>query len=142
MNQSARPRGYFGKGAVEVAPPERPGEGGIRRLEVEKDALVTEPAPGVSTIPDIIDYAARKHGQKNALGWRDLINVHEEKKEIKKVVDGQEKTETKTWKYFELSDYQFMDYVQFKEAISEVARALLDFGIESDDVVDIFAQTR
>ncbi|PPQ73986.1 hypothetical protein CVT26_006355 [Gymnopilus dilepis] len=141
MDMNARPRGYFGKGTVEVAPPERPGEGGIRRLEVEKDALVTEPVPGVSTISDIIDYAAREHGQKNAVGWRDIINVHEEKKEIKKVVDGQEKTETKTWKYFELSDYRFMDYVQFKEAISEVARALLDLGIESDDVVDIFAQT-
>ncbi|KAF8880095.1 long-chain-fatty-acid-CoA-ligase [Gymnopilus junonius] len=142
MNKAARPKGYFGKGTVEVAPPERPGEGGIRRLEVEKDALVTEPVPGVSTIPDIISYAAQEHGQKRALGWRDVTNIHEEKKQTEKVVDGRETTETKTWKYFELSDYHYMDYSQFRDAISEIARALVDFGIGSDDVFDIFAQTR
>lgn len=142
MSKNLRPRGYFGKGTVEVALPERPGEGGIRRLEVEKDALVTEPVPGVSTISDIIDYAAQKHGQEKSLGWRDVITVHDEKKEIKKVVDGKEKTETKTWKYFELSDYKYMDYIQLRDAISEIARAYVDLGIGQDDVLDIFAQTR
>ncbi|KDR71502.1 hypothetical protein GALMADRAFT_102472 [Galerina marginata CBS 339.88] len=136
-----RPQGYFGSGTVEIAPPERPGEGGIRRLTVEKDALVTQPVPGVDTIPDVIDYAARVHGDMKAMGWRDVLDVHEEKKEVKKVVDGKETTETKTWKYFELSDYKFIDYVELKETISEISRAFVDLGIGKDDVVDLFAQT-
>ncbi|PPQ70431.1 hypothetical protein CVT25_004303 [Psilocybe cyanescens] len=136
-----RPAGYFGKGTVEVAPPAREGESGIRRLEVCKDRLVTSPAEGVETVPDIIDYAARVHGTGRALGWRDILDVHEETKEVKKFVDGQEQTEKKTWKYFELSEYKYIDYLQLKEAISEVARALVDLGITKDDVVDLFAET-
>ncbi|KAF9563655.1 acetyl-CoA synthetase-like protein [Agrocybe pediades] len=137
-----RPAGYFGKQVnVEVSPPEREGEGGIRRLAITKDRLVTHPVEGVDTIPDVIDYSARVHGTRKALAWRDVLDVHEEKKEVKKMVDGKETTESKTWKYFELSEYKFMDYNELKEAISDVARALIDLGISQDDVVDIFAQT-
>jgi len=137
-----RPKDYFGGVNVEIAPPERPGEGGIRRLAITKDHLVTQPVEGVDTIPDVIDYSARVHGSRKAMGWRDVLDVHEEKKEIKKVIEGKETTEHKTWKYFELSEYKFMDYNELKEAISEVSRALVDLGITQDDVVDIFAQTR
>ncbi|KAF9031598.1 hypothetical protein BJ165DRAFT_1417660 [Panaeolus papilionaceus] len=139
--KNLRSANFFKEGSVEVAPPERPGESGIRRLAIRKDALVTCPAEGVDTIPDIIDHSARVHGNRAALAWRDVVNVHEEKKEIKKMVDGKETTETKTWKYFELSDYKSMDYRQLQEAISEVARAFVHLGINVGDVVDIFAET-
>jgi len=142
MNLNFRPSGYFGKGSVEVEPPARPGESGVRRLEVAKDALVTQPAPGIETIPDIIDYVASVHGNRKAMGWRDVLDVHEEKKEITKVVDGKEVTETKSWKYFELSDYNYIDYIQLKEAISEAARGLAELGAGMGDVIDMFAETR
>jgi long-chain acyl-CoA synthetase len=142
MTLHLRPTGYFGKGSVEVEPSARPGESGVRRLEVAKDALVTHPAPGVETIPDIIDYAARVHRNRKAMGWREVLDVHEEKKEIKRVVDGKETMETKSWKYFELSDYNYIDYIQLKEAISEAARGLVELGAGRGDVIDIFAETR
>jgi long-chain acyl-CoA synthetase len=142
MPLNLRPSGSFGKGSVEVEPPARQGESGVRRLEVAKDALVTQPAPGVETIPDIIDYVARVHGNRDAMGWRDVLNMHEEKKEIKRIVDGKEKTETKLWKYFELSDYRYIDYIQLKEAISEAAHGLVELGAGPDDVIDMFAETR
>ncbi|KAF6763723.1 acyl-CoA synthetase [Ephemerocybe angulata] len=101
---------YFGEGSVEVSPPPpEGGEGGIRRL-----------AHAVAMLP-----------HKNAVGWRDVVRVHEEKKVIKKVVDGEEREETKTWKYFELSDPKYWTFTEYREAIREA----------QDDVMNIYAQT-
>lgn len=137
-----RKRDFFGEGSVEVAPPARPGESGIRRLAIHKDSLATQPAPGIDTIPDVIAYAAREHGNRQAMGWRDIIDVHEEVMEVTKWVDDREVVEKKTWKYFELSDYKYIDYVQLKEAISEAAKGLIALGIQKGAVVDLFAETR
>ena len=76
------------------------------------------------------------------MGWRDTIRVIEEEKEVTKVVDGKEVTQKKLWKYFELSDYKYLDYIELKEAISEVSRALIDLGITKDDVFNVYSQTR
>ncbi|KAJ3517351.1 hypothetical protein NLJ89_g568 [Agrocybe chaxingu] len=136
-----RPKGYFGPGSIEVEPPARPGEGGVRRLALERAALIERPASGIDTIPDVIIYAARIHGKEKAMGWRDVIDIHEEKKRIKKVVDGREVTEEKSWKYFELSDYKYIDYVELEGAISEAARGLVELGVAKGDVFDLFAET-
>jgi long-chain acyl-CoA synthetase len=142
MPLNYRPKGYFGPGSVEVAPPAHEGESGIRRLAVHKDSLVTQPAEGVATIPDVVDHAARVHGKGRAMGWRDVLDVHEEVKEVKKIVDGEETVEKKTWKYFELSEYKYLNYIEFKEAVSEAARGLVELGIQKEAVVDMFAETR
>lgn len=134
--------GYFGKGSVEVAPPSAPDEGPTRRLAIAADKLVTQPLEGIDTVYDILEYVARTHGTRNALGWRDIVDMHEESKEVKKMVDGKEVVETKKWKYFELSDYKYISYVQLKEQVSEIARGLVDLGITEKDVFNIYAQTR
>ncbi|CAA7263548.1 unnamed protein product [Cyclocybe aegerita] len=136
-----RPKGHFGPGSIEVEPPARPGEGGARRLAVEREALIERPASGIDTIPDVIAYAAQTHGKEKAMGWRDIIDIHEEKKLVKKVIDGKEVTEEKTWKYFELSDYKYIDYVELEGAISEAARGLVELGVAKGDVFDLFAET-
>ena len=133
--------GYYGEGSVEVSS-SLPGEGPIRRCALSKDKLVTQPFEGIDTIADIISYSARTHGNRKALGWRDIIQVVEEEKEVTKVVDGKEVTEKKLWKYFELSDYKYLSYIEFKEAVSEVSRAFIDLGITKDDVLNVYAQTR
>lgn len=136
---SMRPK-HFGKGSVEVEPA-KPGEGPIRRLANNAEELVTRPMEGIETTPDIIAYAAKKYGKMKAVGWRDVIKVHEEQKEIKKTVDGREVAETKTWKYFELSDYKYFDYLELEEAISQAGRGLADLGISTDHVFNIYAST-
>ena len=133
--------GYYGEGSVEVSP-SVPGESAVRRCTLSKDKLVSQPFEGIDTVADIISYSARVHGNRNALGWRDTIRVIEEEKEVTKVVDGKEVTQKKLWKYFELSDYKYLSYVELKEAISEVSRALIDLGITKDDVFNVYAQTR
>jgi len=132
----------FGVGSVEVGDP-TPVQGGSRprRLAITRDHLVTQPFEGINTVHDILEYAARTHGAKDALGWRDIVDIHEEQKEVKKTVGGKEVTETKTWKYFQLSDYKYFTFIQVKEAASEVARGLIDLGITTDDIVNVYAAT-
>ncbi|KAJ3534142.1 hypothetical protein NMY22_g7048 [Coprinellus aureogranulatus] len=134
---------FFGQGSVEVTPPP-PGakEGGIRRLAVTADKLLTQPSPDVNTIPDVLDHAVEHYPHKNAVGWRDVVRIVEEKKVIKKVVNGVEKEEEKTWKYFELSDPKYLTFPDYRTAVREVARALVSLGIrKDDDVINIYAQT-
>lgn len=133
---------HFGAGSVEVAPAKE-GEGGVRRLAICKDRLLTEPAPDVKVVPDVLDYAAKNYPDKRAVGWRDVVNVHKEEKKVKKVVDGEEREETKSWSYFELSDPKYLTFTEYRLATREVGRALAHLGFgKPDDVVAIYAATR
>jgi long-chain acyl-CoA synthetase len=131
---------YFADGTVDIEPA-KPNEGPVRRLALASDAFVERPAEGIETTSDIISYAAKKYGKMNAVGWRDVIKIHEEQKEVKKVVNGSEVSQTKTWKFFELSDYKYLDYVELEEAISQAGRGLSSLGVSSDHVFNIFAST-
>jgi hypothetical protein len=136
------PNETWGKGSVEIGPPAQPGESRIRRLEKTHDRLVTAPVEGISTVHDILLYAARTHGTRRAFGYRDVLDIVEEQKEVTKTVGGQQVKETKTWKYFQLSDYKYINFVELKDIVSEVARGLLKLGMQKNDVFNIYAQTR
>jgi long-chain acyl-CoA synthetase len=133
---------YFGKGSVEVGSEAPEGESRARRLAITADKLVTQPFEGIDTVSDVIAYSARTHGEKPAMGWRDVVAVHEEAKEVKKVVDGKEVMEKKNWRFFELSDYKYMSFLDVQEAVSELARALVHLGIGTEDVFNVYSQTR
>ncbi|KAI0062964.1 long-chain-fatty-acid-CoA-ligase [Artomyces pyxidatus] len=132
---------YWGKGSVEVGPEAKPGESRPRRLARTADRLITQPLESIHTVYDVLEYAARTHGTRNAFGYRDIVDIIEEQKEVKKKVGGKEVTETKTWKYFQLSDYKYVSFVEVKQTVSEVARGLLELGIEEHAVLNIYAQT-
>lgn len=134
--------GYYGEGSSEVASSAGPGEGSVRRLAITKDKLVHQPLEGIDTVLDVVSSAVRTHGDKNALGWRDIVKVIEEDKEVTKVIDGKEVVEKKKWKYFELSDYKYMSFNDVQTAISEISRGLIKHGISNGDVFNIYAQTR
>jgi long-chain acyl-CoA synthetase len=131
-------RNFFGQGSVVVA---TEGDSPVRRLAITSDSLVTQPFEGIDIIPDVIDYAARTHGTRDAVGWRDIIDIHEEVKEVKKMVDGKEVTEKKTWKYFQLSDYKYLSFLDVQERVSALARGLIHHQITKDDIFNIYAQT-
>ncbi|KAI0323620.1 long-chain-fatty-acid-CoA-ligase [Cubamyces sp. BRFM 1775] len=132
---------YGFPGSVEVDSEKVDGSTRIRRLRMTKDKLTTQPMEGIDIVPDVLDYAARTHGNKDSYGYREVVRVHEEKKDVKKVVGGKEVTETKTWKYFELSDYKYLTFVQVKEAAQEVAGGLLKLGVQKEDIVNVYAST-
>ncbi|EKM76160.1 hypothetical protein AGABI1DRAFT_115928 [Agaricus bisporus var. burnettii JB137-S8] len=132
--------GFYAKGSVEVEPPSE-GQSAVRRLDITKDELVSRPAEGVDTVYDILQYAARTHGSRNALGWRDIIKIHDVEKEITKAVDGKQVVEKKKWKYYELSDYHYHSFVDVQRIVSEIARGFAELGINSHDVFNVYAQT-
>ncbi|KAF8331604.1 long-chain-fatty-acid-CoA-ligase [Amanita rubescens] len=136
-----KPRAHFKEGSVDVAPAANSSEGPVRRASITHRTLVTQPFEGIDTVYDILAYAARTHGTRSAVGWRDIISIHEEEKEVKKTVDGKEVTEKKKWKYFELSDYKYMNYIELKESVYSLARAFVDIGITVDDVFNVYSQT-
>ncbi|KII90246.1 hypothetical protein PLICRDRAFT_40448 [Plicaturopsis crispa FD-325 SS-3] len=133
--------GYYGKGSVYVESTSKPGETPPRRTAITADRLITQPFEGIDTLPDIISYAARTHGTANGMGWRDIVRIHEEQKEVKKFVGGKEVTEMKTWKYFELSDYKYLSFVEVETAVTEVARGLVHLGVGKDDVFNVYSAT-
>jgi long-chain acyl-CoA synthetase len=132
----------WGKGTVEVGPPAPQGESRVRRLEKTKDRLVSGPMEGINTVLDVLLHASRTHGERKAFGYRDILDTIEEQKEVTKTVGGKEVKETKTWKYFHLSDYKYISYLEFKSCVSEVARGLLKLEVKKGDVFNIYAQTR
>lgn len=129
-------------GSVEVETAKKDGETPTRRLAITKDRLVTQPMAGIDTVYDILTNSARSFGTKNALGSREILDVHEEEKQVKKQVDGQEVTETKKWKFFELSSYKYLTFVQVKEQVDEIAQGLVQLGVGKGEVFNVYAQTR
>jgi long-chain acyl-CoA synthetase len=135
------PNESWGKGSVEIGPPANSGESRVRRLEKTHDRLVTGPVEGINTVYDVLLYASRTHGTRKAYGYRDVIDIVEEQKEVTKTVGGQQVKETKTWKYFHLSDYKYITFLDLKNIASEVSRGLLNLGVQKNDVFNIYAQT-
>lgn len=136
-----QPNESWGKGSVDIGPTAPQGESRARRLEKTKDRLMTGPAEGINTVHDVLLYAGRTHGERKAYGVRDVIDIIEEQKEVTKTVGGKEVKETKTWKYFHLSDYKYISYTEFKSGVSEVSRGLLKLDLQKNDVFNIYAQT-
>jgi len=136
-----KPNESWGKGSVDIGPPASQGESHVHHLEKTKDTIVNCPMEGIKTIHDVHIYASCEHGERNAYGYRDIIDTVEEQKEVTKTVGGKEVKETKTWKYFQLSDYKYISYLEFKNNVSEVSRGLLKLDTKKGDVFNIYAQT-
>ncbi|KIM26596.1 hypothetical protein M408DRAFT_25303 [Serendipita vermifera MAFF 305830] len=136
-------RRYFppGPGSVEITKPESDNESGVRRGSYCKDQLCTEPAPGIKTVSDILEYGARVHGDKKAMGWRDVMEIVEEEKEVVKTIDGKETKQMKTWKYFRLSEYKYINYIEVRNNAVELGKGLIDLGINRGDIFNVYAAT-
>ncbi|GAA6014725.1 hypothetical protein JCM8202_001640 [Rhodotorula sphaerocarpa] len=118
------------------------GEGRIRRSFVSPDELITSPAPGkVTVLAHILDHAREEFADVDGLGWRDIIDVVKEDKEVTKTVGGKEVTETKQWSYYHLSDYKWWTYKQFAEYVENAASALRHTGVNPGSVFNIYAST-
>jgi len=113
-----------------------------RRNHRCKDALAVYPEEGVQTIFDIIRHSAEKYGNAKALGHRKLIRTVDEVKKIKKVVDGKEHEEEKTWTFSELSEYHYMSFIEYERMVLQAGSGLRSLGMQASDRLHIFAATR
>jgi len=136
--------GDYGVGSREISPSKKQGESGIRRLAKSAEKLVQRPMPGINTVYDVVVDAALWHGDREALGWREIVKTIEEEREVIKAGDqkGDDVVEKKQWKYLELSEYKWMTYNDVKTAFSEIGRGLIKHGISKGDVFNIHALTR
>ncbi len=108
-----------------------------RRNLVAKDGLKMTPQEGVDTLYDVLRYSAAKFGNAKAVGARKIVNIHEETKKIKKMVDGQEQLVDKKWQYFELSPYSYKSFVEFEKMALTVGSALAHLGHKPGDRIEL-----
>ena len=118
-------------GSVKVSKPTN-SHGAVRRNPLHTDALVERPKAGIDTVTDILFYNAREHGTRDALGWRDIVDTIEEEKDVKKTMAGKEITEKKTWKFLQLSEYRWLNFVEV---------SLVELGLDKGQIFNIYAAT-
>jgi long-chain acyl-CoA synthetase len=122
--------------------PEIKGETKPYRHIKAKDTFITRPSPEIATIYDLFTSTAKKHGDKAAIGTRNLIKTHTETKKVSKIVDGVKTDVDKQWTYFELSPYKFITYKEYETRALNVGAGLRKLGLERSDRLYIFASTR
>lgn len=117
------------------------GETVPRRNLAAKDGLVLKPHDNVETLYDVLRHAAAKYGNAKAVGARRIVNIHEETKKVKKMVDGKEQEVDKKWQYFELSPYKYKSFVEFEKMALAVGSGLKSLGFNPQDRLHLFAAT-
>ncbi|WWD17947.1 hypothetical protein CI109_102392 [Kwoniella shandongensis] len=119
----------------------------IRRSYLSPDKLVTRPAGDeVMIVGDFFSYCAKKYGDRTACYYRDIVDVVDEKKAVKKA-DGSGEEE-KVWKYFTLSPPKPVTYTELDTTCTQLVSGLIDIGftvpsqpISSRPRVSIYADT-
>ncbi|CCF57811.1 hypothetical protein KAFR_0D01650 [Kazachstania africana CBS 2517] len=85
-----------------------------------------------------------QRGKDNkAMGWRDVVEVYEEQKQISKTIDGKKTTVDKTWLYYELSDYRYITFNELTDIMHDLGKGLNKIGLRPNttDRLHIFAST-
>jgi long-chain acyl-CoA synthetase len=99
------------------------------------------PAEGVTTIYEVLLRSAELYGDSPACGTRPLIKTHHEIKKLTKLVEGHEEIVEKKWTFFELGDYEYTTYNQYKRLALELGSGLRNLGLKKDERIHIFAGT-
>lgn len=118
------------------------GEGIPRRHPQSIDGLRNRMEPDIATTYDIVKRGAAKFGDAQAVGSRKLIQLHEEQKMVKKMIDGVEQEIPKKWLYYEMSGYTYLSFKEYLARVNIVGSGLKALGLHKEDRVQIFAATR
>ncbi|KAG0037033.1 long-chain fatty acid-CoA ligase [Podila clonocystis] len=126
---------------VEVGPEDIQGETRIRRSVLSAKRLMSSPSDEVKTLYDVFNHSVNVRGNLNAMGYRKVVKIVEEEKEITKIVGGEEVKEKKTWKFFKMSGYHWLTYKDAKHVIDSIGCGLRKFGLEPKDKLTVFGAT-
>ncbi|KAJ3367264.1 long-chain fatty acid-CoA ligase [Allomyces arbusculus] len=111
------------------------------RHKCAKHGLIASPAESVKTVHDVLVYAANVYADNPCYGARKILRIHHEAKQVTKTVAGKQVTETKQWKYFELSPYR---WISCKEALQQalaIGAGLAELGYNPGDKACLYAPT-
>ncbi|GMM56973.1 long-chain fatty acid-CoA ligase [Maudiozyma humilis] len=129
---------------VPVGKPANEHETAPRRNSRYQKKLLTRPiGMKCSTVYEFLVEIFERNGNTNAMGWREVIDIHEEKKIVNKVVDGKNVPTEKVWQYFEMSHYRYSTYTELTTIMHDIGRGLVKMGLEpgNKDRLHIFAST-
>lgn len=130
--------------SVEVSEAKK-GETPIRRNIGAKDKLWNTPEniKEIDTVYALLQWAVKQYGKKDAMGWRNFVDIHEEEREVTKKIDGKDQKVKKNWQYFELSPYQYISYNQLNSIVSDLGAGFIHMGLKpsGEERLHIFAQT-
>ena len=119
-------------------------ESPVRRLRstVGRDLTATIPGhPDIKTVYDLVRNAVEQWRDKECLGSRKLVRVHEQEKQVTKLINGVEQQVPKKWVYSELSPYQYRTYRDVGEESMAIGAGLRKLGLVPSDHVGIYADT-
>ncbi|ODV62409.1 long-chain fatty acid-CoA ligase FAA4 [Ascoidea rubescens DSM 1968] len=122
----------------------RPGETAPRRNFRVPDGPVIKPLDSKAvTLYDLIQECLSRNPNNNCMGWRTLIDIHEEKKFVTKKNNGKDTQVEKTWLYYELGSYNYITKTQLNEIIHNYSKGLVKLGIQPNgqEKLHIFATT-
>ncbi|KAF8937933.1 hypothetical protein EDD21DRAFT_66431 [Dissophora ornata] len=126
---------------VEVGPTEVHGETRILRSSMSPEQLMTVPTGDVKTLYDLIQYSAKVRPNLDAVGYRKILKVIEEDKEVTKMVAGAPVKETKRWKFFKLSGYKWLTYKDVKITVDNIGAGLRHLGVQPKGRITVFGAT-
>ncbi|KAI8098295.1 uncharacterized protein B0P05DRAFT_482680 [Gilbertella persicaria] len=89
------------------------------------------------TIAKVWKETVKNNSYKPVFGYRPLINIHFKESKPKNPED-----KPKKWSYFELGDYEWMNYREANEKVEKIAYTLQQHGLKNGDIVILFCKTR
>ncbi|KAK4158114.1 hypothetical protein C8A00DRAFT_11129 [Chaetomidium leptoderma] len=128
--------------SVEV-PGQQPveGETPVRRHPLALEGLMTKPNDDITTVHELVRASVAKFGNAKCMGSRKLVRTHQEKKMIKKVVNGAETEVEKSWIFFEMSPYDYISYIDYERLTHQLGAGLRKLGLVKGDRVHVYAAT-
>ncbi|KAI8394957.1 hypothetical protein FOFC_21670 [Fusarium oxysporum] len=81
-----------------------------RRHPRAKDGLINRPVNDIHTVFDIVRRSARVYPNHRAVGSRELVKLHKERRKVQKNVDGEIQELEKEWQLFELSKFSYLTF--------------------------------
>ncbi|KAG4300723.1 hypothetical protein PCK1_003152 [Pneumocystis canis] len=117
------------------------GESRIRRALISMNGLISTPLQEIKTVYDILLKAVKDYGSKRALGSRKILQLHVEEKMLVRMVNGKEKKVKKDWTYYELSDYEYINFKELSEKTHILGSGFRALGLSKNDRVAIYAAT-
>lgn len=121
----------------------KPGETAPRRRAAQKSAALVRPIDSkASTLPEFINECVQRNLDRRCMGWRELLEIHTEVRQVTKVVDGNEQIVDKEWTFYEYSPYEYQTYTQVLATVKSLSHGLAKMGLApGSSKLHIFAST-
>ncbi|CCC69060.1 hypothetical protein NCAS_0C00700 [Naumovozyma castellii] len=114
-----------------------------RNRRVAKGPLMRPIGMTCDTVYEFALECFQRGQSRKAMAWRDIIDIHEEKKMVTKKINGKDTQVEKKWFYYELTPYKYNTFDELTHIMHNIGRGLVKIGMDpnSEDKLHIFAST-